>query len=796
MHLTHAGRVLLVALALAPARAMPIAAQKSTLLTNGRVLQLDARGHIYSSVLIAGGRVVAFDDAAIARRGGAEVVDLRGATVMPALADHHVHLFNVGLWLLNDAEHERLFLDLSGVTSLEMLLRRVRDRAATAQDSAWVVGAGWNQAMWGEAAMPDALLLAYVAADHPVFLARSDGHAGWTNAVGLRRARIAGHRNGILLEDASEALLAALPSVSDADVRHAFRLGAEALAARGVAEVYDAGALAFPGVGALGANHARLLALLRAEDAAAPLPLRVNLMVPAPGVLADSLLDGPHQWTLSPRLRITHLKLFADGALGSRGAALTHPYADDAGTSGVARLTTPEIAALALRAIDAGLGVATHAIGDEAVRRTLDAYEAVIAARPRLVSTRLRIEHFSYAREEDLLRAARLGVLLSIQSGFNASADEGTPLGTLRVGAANEPRVYAWNRLAQLGAQLADGSDYFARPLEPLAGLQAALTRRHAIGADRPDSVARPLALWMQVGRRRGDGAVDNVQLRAGGPADLVVLSDDPLRVLPGLLARVQVLRTYNAGRLVFANKEAREAPVVRDTRDADDVRRLPQLMRLKATVAAAPFQPPLPLPPDAPPTTDSLPAPVCSFKDVGASSQWSAHDMGASHVLLRLPREGTMRVAGSGVDAVASRVPDLGVVALRVSRARTPDALVLDWRPVLWRTRCRVHNGPSLAMTWTFMDVEDAPEYGRYVAEGRMQMPDGDDVVIGLAVRDPALRAMLVATFAQDVTARGAHVIPEVKPARERRRTPTLVLPALPGPRPPRTESPRRPRS
>ena len=161
-------------------------------------------------------------------------------------------------------------------------------------------------------------------------------------------------------------------------------------------------------------------------------------------------------------------------------------------------MTTDEIVTLARRALDAGLGVATHAIGDEAVKRVLDAYEEVIRSRPGLDAARLRIEHFSYAREEDFARAVRLGVVLSIQTNFNALPGDDPPFGAARVGAANEPRVYAWNRLWREGARLAEGSDYFARPLEPLAGFHAALTRRYAVGAERPDGEGRILAYRMQ----------------------------------------------------------------------------------------------------------------------------------------------------------------------------------------------------------------------------------------------------------------------------------------------------------
>lgn len=529
-------------------------------LSVGKVVTLDSLSASPTAVAIGNGRIVAVGDSTLvsAAGSGTRVVKLDGAVVAPALIDHHVHLFNVGLVLLNDRDHGRLLLDLGGATSLAEVARRIRARTRTAPSGAWIVGGGWSQAAWGSQALPTNEVLNATAPGNPVYLARSDGHAGWLNAKALSLAGItaatpdpyggtiirdrSGAPTGILLERANELVTPLVPAVSDQDVMEAFRLGAQALAARGVVEVYDAGVLPVPGLVALNADFGRYLALLRRADSLDPLPLRVNLMIPAPSALADSLLAARDMnRVLSPRLRITHLKLFADGTLGSRGAALTHPYADDPATHGVPRMTAEEITGLALRAVDRGLGVAIHAIGDEAVKRALDACEAVLARRPGLDPTRLRIEHFSYAREEDFGRAVRLGVVLSIQSNFNSTVTDNPTFGGMRVGAANDARVYAWNRLERMGARLVEGSDYFTRPGPPLAGFVAALTLHNAVGDGRPDAEARLVAYRMQVGDAR---------LRPGAPADLVILSGNPLTAPRDSLAGIKVLATINSGRL------------------------------------------------------------------------------------------------------------------------------------------------------------------------------------------------------------------------------------------------------
>jgi hypothetical protein len=265
--------------------------------------------------------------------------------------------------------------------------------------------------------------------------------------------------------------------------------------------------------------------------------VRINLMIPAPSALAESLLAGTHEWQLSPRIRITHLKLFGDGALGSRGAALTHPYADDSSTAGVARLTSGEIADWSRRAIGAGLGVATHAIGDEAVRRTLDAYQAVLGELRDLPPGTLRIEHFSYAREEDFARAVGLGITLSIQSNFNSGADDSPTFGGMRVGDANEPRVYAWRRLFEMKARLVEGSDYFARPGGPLAGFMAAMTRRNAIGAGHDGPATRAAVYRMHASTTSGDS---------------VTWTADPMTLRLDQLSTVRSRRTVNAGHVTW----------------------------------------------------------------------------------------------------------------------------------------------------------------------------------------------------------------------------------------------------
>ncbi len=551
---------------------MPPPAEASIVFSGGPILTLDPAAPAPEALAVGGGRVLAMGSLAeVERRRGPETVDfaLAGRVLAPAFADHHVHLLNIGLALLYADEPPANFIDLGGLT-LEEIGARVAERAASLPAGGWILGQGWSQGVWGSTALPGHGPLSSAAPRHPVYLTRVDAHAGWANTRALAAAGLdastqdprggsilrdsGGAPAGVLLERANEPLLRQVPEPSDEDVVRAFRRAAAELAAQGVTSVYDAGFLAHPGMVDLGLDFERYLRLLARADRESPLPLRVYLMVPSPSPLARRMLVEPGSRELSPRLRVTHLKLFADGAMGSRGALLSHPFADDPRTSGVERMSSAEIASETRAALDAGLDVATHAIGDLALRQTLDAYEEVLSERPELDPRRLRIEHFSYARPEDFGRAAGLGVVASVQPNFVWPDDDGVTMEDARVGPENAARAYAWQRLRAAGGRLAFGSDYFTRPLPPLATFFFAATRKNPEG--RPEGGWHPqerlprrdaLVLATTLYPAGGGDPVGG-RLAAGGVADLVVLSENPLSVDEDRILSIRVEATFSAG--------------------------------------------------------------------------------------------------------------------------------------------------------------------------------------------------------------------------------------------------------
>lgn len=564
---------LLGAMACAPSPAAPVA---DLLLTGGTVLT-GAPGTGISAVAIRAGRVLAVGtDAQLQRHRGdaTRVVNLEGSVVAPAWVDHHVHLLNVGLSVRNAQTAEALFVDLGGM-DLAAIDATLRSRAPQGDGDGWLLGKGWSQGAWGSEMLPDRETIDAASGEAAVFLGRVDGHAAWADGDALAAAGIDaatpdppggrierrpdGSPTGVLLERAAEPVQALLPRPAWEELVAAMRLGAETMAAQGVVEVFDAGFLTPPGVVNLGDDLERYLEALVEADRTRPLPVRVNLMVPAPTELAETVVAEPARFReLSPRLRVTHLKLFADGAMGSRGAWLREPFADDPTTAGVPRMEPGEIATWSRRALAAGLDVATHAIGDAALTTVLDVYAELLEERPDLDPRRLRIEHVSFGSREDLLRAAELGVVLSVQPNFVLPDDEGRAMEDSRLGPERADTVYAWATLQRAGAELAFGSDYFTFPFPPLFTLHAATRRSNLDGRPRdgwhPDErlpLVESLAL-MSTLYGPGGGAPHRHHVAAGEPADLVILSADPLAA-DDLLA-IAVRGTLVAGRTVHAD--------------------------------------------------------------------------------------------------------------------------------------------------------------------------------------------------------------------------------------------------
>jgi len=534
--------------------AMP-AAGEVTVLTAARIHTMDpARPRAEAMAFDDGGRILALGSAVELDRRypGARRLDLGDATVIPGLIDAHAHVSGLGM--------THLTADLVGTRSKEEVLRRLREFAGTLPRDAWLIGRGWDQNDWPEQRFPTAADLDAAFPERPVWLERVDGHAGWANTAALRAiqrdlggtwqpdgGRIDRDANGTptgILIDAAMALVDnARPPVDEATAERALALGMRDAVAHGLTGVHDAGI-----------PLAELERYRRLADRG-EMPLRVTAMAAGDGdALAGLCRDGAYRHP-SGRLQMRTVKLYADGALGSRGAALLADYSDDHGNRGLMLSSPADLLRIATKAKGCGVQVATHAIGDRGNHEVLQAYARALGTDV-AGDHRWRIEHAQVLAPRDLIRLADMHVIASMQP-THATSD--MPWAEARVGPRRIVGAYAWRQLRDSGARLALGSDFPVESVDPRLGLHAATTRTDAEG--------KPVGGWMPQEKLtafealRGftldaayagfaEGEVGS--LAAGKRADFVVVAEDPLAIDPSKLRELTVRATYVDGKAVY----------------------------------------------------------------------------------------------------------------------------------------------------------------------------------------------------------------------------------------------------
>ncbi len=505
-------------------------------------------GAARASILVRDGRIAAVGTLEELGAGrDAEIVELGGAHVLPGLCDAHLHFTGYGRSLEE--------VDLNGATSFEEVVHRAREAAADLPPGAWLTGRGWDQNLWPGEAFPDRAALDEAIPDRPVLLRRVDGHAAVANARALELAgvdrdtpdpdggrilrRPDGTPTGVFVDEAMGLLFRVVPPPDDATLERWMLRSARALAAMGFTQVHDAG------------TTARELRVLRRLEAGDRLPIRVYVLLDGSdaALLGRELPRGP---SLGRRmLRIGGVKLYADGALGSRGALLGEDYTDDPGNRGLAVTPAGALRSTIHAASRAGFQVGIHAIGDEGVHRVLDLYAELGPATCRRL--RHRVEHAQIVRPGDVPRFARLGVVASIQP-THCTSD--MPWAPDRLGPDRIAWAYRWRSLADAGAVLAGGSDAPVEDPDPRRGLFAAITRQ------RPDGT--PPGGWNPAERLTPAEALElfttgvawaghcerwSGVVAPGFEADLTIVDRDPTTVEPAAIFGMKVLRTVIAGR-------------------------------------------------------------------------------------------------------------------------------------------------------------------------------------------------------------------------------------------------------
>jgi len=529
--------------------------QADLVVTNARIYTSDVNRPVVEAFAVRGGRIafVGSNRGALALAGPrTERLDLSGKTVITGMVDAHAHLLGLGQALRT--------VDLVGTRSYEEVIARVVERAKTARPGEWIRGRGWDQNDWADTRFPTQAALSRAVPNNPVYLTRVDGHAALVNAKALELAQVsaatpdpsggrfirdsANNPTGVLVDNAQGIVGRVIPAPSRAELREQ-TLGAIAEANRwGLTGIHDAG-VAPEGI----AVYEELAKEGRYN-------LRNYVMVRSSDSVLDALMQrGPQKGLYDGRLWIRAIKLVADGALGSRGAALLEPYSDDPGNTGL--ITTPpeRIRSVAVRALKAGFQVNVHAIGDRANRMVLDQFEAALREVP-TADHRFRIEHAQILRYQDIPRFAELDVIPSMQGSHQTSDMYWVPN---RLGWARAQGAYAWRSLLNTGVVIPNGSDFPVEAVNPLISFHSFFTRQ--------DADNFPPGGWMPEQRTTRQEALLSItlwpayaafmenesgSLTVGKYADFVVLDRDIMTVAPEAVLGTHVLLTVLGGKAVY----------------------------------------------------------------------------------------------------------------------------------------------------------------------------------------------------------------------------------------------------
>ena len=478
---------------------------------------------------------------------GIRVIDGNGQTLLPGLIDAHGHILSYGRLLLQ--------VDLGGSLSETEAAQRVADFYSKNEELEWIQGRGWNQVLWESNEFPGADSLDLVVSDKPVWLRRIDGHAGWANTKAMELAGVTresedpnggqiirdenGYPTGVFIDTAMNYIASQIPSSTTEELKNALSMAMNRLASYGLTAVHDAGV------------SSQTIAAYKQLAEEGPLPIRVNVKLPASDPLFLDRLEEGYFRSDDDTLTINSVKIVGDGALGSRGAALIEDYSDDSDNRGLLRYNDERLEYLMRVAMNGGFQVNTHAIGDNANMKVLDNYERLISETDSR-NLRHRIEHAQILRYEDILRFAKLGVIPSMQA-THATSDKN--MAQDRIGEVRIQGAYAWRKLMQADTLIANGSDFPVESPDPFWGLHASVTRQ--------DQSNEPPGGWLPDERMSLEeafasftvnaafaGHQENLlgTLEAGKKADFIIIDRDIFKIPENELWQTQALETWVNG--------------------------------------------------------------------------------------------------------------------------------------------------------------------------------------------------------------------------------------------------------
>lgn len=549
-------RTLLPLLALA-ALAQSLGAQPADLIvSNARIYTADDSRPLVEAFAVRGGRIVftgSAREAATLKGPATQLLDAQGQTIIPGMVDGHAHFNNLAKKLRS--------VDLVGTKSYDEVIARVVARAKTTPKGSWIIGRGWDQNAWGNTAFPTHDALSAATPDHPVLVERIDGHAQLANASAMRLAGLTaatkepsggkivrdakGVPTGVLVDNAESIVSSKVPEPSIEEWRAMHRDAVKLMHRWGLVGMHDAGA------------SRKMIDLYEDMAQKKELDLRLYIMI---SDNADALKHyfgmGPRSGLYDGQLWVRAVKLYADGAMGSRGAALLEPYSDDANNTGLLLSAPAHIQEVAEAGLKAGFQINTHAIGDRGNRVVLDAYEKALDKTP-TANHRFRVEHAQILHQDDIPRFAQLGVIPSMQASHQTSDMYwiGKRLGPTRLYGA-----YPWQTLLQTGVVIPNGSDFPVEEVNPLISFHASIARQDArnwpaggwFPAERMsrEDALRSMTLWPAYA---GFQEQEMGSITPGKYADFVILDQDIMRVPVEMVLGTRVVGTYLGGRKVYS---------------------------------------------------------------------------------------------------------------------------------------------------------------------------------------------------------------------------------------------------
>jgi predicted amidohydrolase YtcJ len=518
------------------------------------------------AIAIRGDKVLAVGtESEIVKLNGPQtkVVDLKGRFVMPGFNDAHMHLTEAGF--------KKLTVDLTGARSIQEFQDRIRKRVETVQPLEWITGSGWDETLWQGSQLPTRWDIDEVAADHPVFLIRIDGHSAVANTLALKMAHVtlaskdpdggeivrdlSGAPNGVLRETAQTLVSPLIPRPTPEKRRQAIEAALQDIARSGVTSAQD-----FSGY--TGEDSLANFKVLEQIESEGKLTVRISEWLPfnEPVETLKQLRDSHPQ--SDPMLHTGMLKAFLDGSLGSHTAAMLEPFADDPKNSGLPRYEQTKLNEMAKERVAAGFQLGFHAIGDKAVQMALDAFaDAEKAAHASGAKApdgsgnfRLRVEHAQVTNPAEVERFRELNVIASMQPSHLLTDMHWA---VSRIGAQRAAHSYAWAEFENHGVPLAFGTDYPVEPVAPFRGMYAAVTRKSEDGKQEyyPSqklTIEQAIAAYTTGSAYAEFAEKQKGTLAPGMLADFVVLDRDLTAIPAAQILGTRVLRTVIGGKTVY----------------------------------------------------------------------------------------------------------------------------------------------------------------------------------------------------------------------------------------------------